>query len=374
MGKYGKRNKVKLDPFSYNIGFLGESGIGKTTLVYQMCEKYLPEDGYMFLECGKEDGDEAIEGINAEKVEDWDKFDDVITDIIENKTADYPNLKVVVVDTYDELINIAIPEVIRMHNVEYQDKQTTSIKACFGGFAGGEDKCDEIIMDRLWDLKTIGVHFIIIGHTKRKDKDDPVTGMTYSTITANMGDRHFNHIKTKLHFCGVCFIDREIIKEKTGKKNIVTKKEEERGKIVGESRKVIFRDDNYSIESKSRFADITSEKLDLNADHVFKAIDDAIKAESSKSGKSLDDIKKDQEEKELERLKQIKDEEKKRNEKKELKKVLLDIRKIAEQNNKSVDFANKFKNVVSNQGYDKFSSINDVNKAKIILKELELSE
>ena len=53
---YGKKNKVKIDPFSYNIGLLGEPGIGKTTIIKEMCEKNLGEDGYLFVECGKEDG------------------------------------------------------------------------------------------------------------------------------------------------------------------------------------------------------------------------------------------------------------------------------------------------------------------------------
>lgn len=38
MGKYGKKNSVDLNPLHYNIAFLGEGGIGKTTLCYQMCE------------------------------------------------------------------------------------------------------------------------------------------------------------------------------------------------------------------------------------------------------------------------------------------------------------------------------------------------
>ena len=50
MGKYGKANQVKIDPFSYNSILMGEGKIGKTTIVYEMCKKYLPEEGYMFLE------------------------------------------------------------------------------------------------------------------------------------------------------------------------------------------------------------------------------------------------------------------------------------------------------------------------------------
>ncbi|MDD2477178.1 MAG: hypothetical protein PHI32_14875, partial [Dysgonamonadaceae bacterium] len=63
MGKYGKKNEVNLDPLQYGITLLGESGVGKTTLIMQVCEKLAGENGYKFLDCGKEDGSRAITGI-----------------------------------------------------------------------------------------------------------------------------------------------------------------------------------------------------------------------------------------------------------------------------------------------------------------------
>ena len=62
---YGIKNVVKIDPLAYNIVLIGESGIGKTTIIKEMCEKLTgSNDGYLFLECGKEDGADAIQGIN----------------------------------------------------------------------------------------------------------------------------------------------------------------------------------------------------------------------------------------------------------------------------------------------------------------------
>ena len=154
---FGRRNEVKLDPLAYNLLLMGESGIGKTTIIKEYCEKLAGEDGYLFLEIGKEDGADAIEGIVYEPCEDWTKFEEVIDDIVENRTSVYSNLKVVVIDTYDELFRIAEPEVIRMHNAENPEKQVKSIKAAFGGFQAGEDKVVEIVLDKLWALKTVGV-------------------------------------------------------------------------------------------------------------------------------------------------------------------------------------------------------------------------
>ena len=69
MGKYGKKNSVDLNPLHYNIAFLGEGGIGKTTLCYQMCEKLVGDEGYIHFDIGKEDGADAIEGVVTEKIE-----------------------------------------------------------------------------------------------------------------------------------------------------------------------------------------------------------------------------------------------------------------------------------------------------------------
>lgn len=47
---YGIKNVVKIDPLAYNIGLIGESGIGKTTIIKEMCEKLTgSNDGYLFF-------------------------------------------------------------------------------------------------------------------------------------------------------------------------------------------------------------------------------------------------------------------------------------------------------------------------------------
>lgn len=308
--KFGRRNEIKIDPLAYNLMLIGESGIGKTTVIKEYCEKLAGENGYIFLETGKEDGQAAINGINYVTCDSWDEdydemsntigFASFIDDVVDNKASDWPNLKVIVIDTLDELFAIAEPEVIRMHNKENPNKRVKSIRAAFGGFMAGEDKAIDIVEEELWSLNRVGVSFIIIGHTKTRNVTDPVTGEDYMQVTTNMSQRYFNAIKTKTPILGVATIDREIIKEK-GKKNIVTGQIETKGVVKNETRKITFRDDNYVVDSKSRFADITPE-IPLNSDALIKAVTDAIKAEQAKSDVSFDDAKKkqDKEKKELE--------------------------------------------------------------------------
>lgn len=291
--KFGEKREICIDPLAYNIGLIGESGIGKSTVIKEVCEKLVGDDGYIALDIGKEDGHDAINGIVSAKIPDWATFKEFCDDVIENKLTDYKDLRVIILDTFDQLLEITEPEVIRMHNRANPDKpKITSIKAAFGGFMAGEDKAIQLVLDKMWELKSVGVSFIAIGHTKKKDVDDPITGESYSILTTNMSQRYFNALKTKLHFLGVAYIDREIVKQKTGKKNIVTKEEEVKGRVMSESRRISFRDDNYSVDSKSRFADIVDE-IPLDADAFIKALKDAILAEHSKGGKSVEQSEKE---------------------------------------------------------------------------------
>lgn len=333
---FGKKNKVKIDPFSYNIGLLGEPGIGKTTIIKEMCEKHLGEDGYLFVECGKEDGADAIEGISyincPEYSAEYDEynnsvgFSELIEDIIENKTTEYPNLRVVVIDTYDQLREIFIPEIVRLHNKENPEKRVKSIKAAFGGYFAGEDMVDNMILDALWSLKTVGVHFICIGHLKQREVTDAITGDSYMQVTTDMTMRSFNKLKNKLHFLGVATINREIVKEKKNAKS-----KEEKSVVTSETRQITFRDDNYSIDSKSRFAEIANQ-IEFDKDVLYQTLCDAIEAESKKSGRSVEDVKKEQDKAKAARLKEIAEAEEKNKAKKEVDAVIEKINDYLKEN------------------------------------------
>lgn len=330
---FGRKNVIKIDPLQYNIGLIGESGIGKTTIIKEMCEKLAGEEGYLFVECGKEDGADAISGINYINCPSWTQdydeysnsvgFDELVEDILDNKESEYKNLKTLVIDTIDQLIDIAKPEVIRLHNREFPDKPVKSIKAAFGGYMAGEDKAIEIVLEKLWSLKTVGVHFIVIGHVKQKEQEDIATGKKFTSLTTNMSLRDFNAIKTKLHFLGVASIDREIVMEKTGNKD-VKGKDITRGVIASESRKITFRDDSYSIDSKSRFADIVPE-IKFDCDELIQALTDAIKKEQAKSGRSLEDVKKEQEEADAKKKVEVAEAEQAKKEQKEIEKVMAPV-------------------------------------------------
>lgn len=303
---FGKKNKISINPLDYNVGLIGLAGVGKTTTIKEYCEILAPEEGgYLFIECGKESGVDAIQDINYINCPAWHAdYDDLnnevgiaelVEDIIENKNTEYPNLKVVVVDTIDQLKEIADAEIVRRYNRENPDNKKTSVKAVYGGFSAGSDMADQLIVETLWELKKVGVSFVVIGHIKQKDITDPVSGETYTQLTTDMSMRSFNSIKNKLDVLGVAYIKREIInkieKEKIGEKG--KKEKVEVGKIGSEARVISFRDDSYAIDSKSRFAHITDE-ISLSGQELVDAIKDAIEAELTSKGSSVAEATKEQ--------------------------------------------------------------------------------
>lgn len=299
---YGKKNHVKLDPLSYNIYIGGESKIGKTTTVMKICEKLAGEDGYLFAEVGQERGADAIEGINHVNCPCWDMpydedtnslgFEDIVSDICDNKTTEYKNLRVFIIDTYDQLINIAEDKSISLYNRTGPEKKAATINAAWGGFGRGEKKAIELMLDAIARLREVGVSTIVIGHVKTKDVSDVVSGESYQILTSDQQQNYFNAIKKNMHIVAMACIDRQVVREKTGKKDF-DGKEKTIGKITSEARMFKFRDDTYSIDAGGRFANIVSE-VPLDADAFIEAVNNAILAEQAKSGKTLAQTQKEE--------------------------------------------------------------------------------
>lgn len=287
MGKFGKKVSVSTNINDYMVGIMAPSGFGKTTLMYQICEKEFGSDGYIVLDMGTEDGVSAIEGVVAESVPTWKKMKEVVDDIVKNKDTDYADLKVVVLDTLDAAFEIAEIYTIdswNRENISQKDfKKATSINSVEGGFGKGMDRVIDTVKKEITRLEKVGVKTYWTSHVKEKDQSDLFTGANYTSLTANMPMKYFNSIKNSSHVIGFGYFDRSIEKQEVGDANPMTKKKKERKAVIDETRKIKFRDDALVADAKSRFKYITDE-INLDCDEFIQAIKDAIEAERKNGG------------------------------------------------------------------------------------------
>ena len=374
---FGRKNHVNTNPTAYNVMLLGEPKIGKTTVMMEALQK-LVGDQFLFVELGREKGADAIEGIPYINCPVWSMdydedsnsigWSELVDDICDNPT-DY-NLKVLVMDTYDQYISIAEDESLRLWNKDNPDKRAKSLNASWGGFGAGSKKAIEIMFEQVDRLEAVGVKVWWVGHVKNKSLTDIATGETYEVLTSDQQQNYFNALKKNLHFLGLAYVDREIIKEKTGKKNIVTKKEETKSVVSQETRKIKFRDDNFCIDSGSRFKDIVSQ-VDLDADQFVNAMVDAIKAEQVKSGKTFEETKKENEEAEAAKLKEIAKAEQAKKAQKSVDEVMNKVLEYIKANKTTMTKIKPILEKTKELGYTNPTEVNKLEDAKILLTLIE---
>ena len=278
--KLGHKTEVKVDIANYNYLINGIGGIGKTTTVAEIGQKLFGEDGYMHLTIGKEPKPDHIGGLWNEVADTWDDLKEIIDEIVKYK-SDYPKLRMVGIDSTDELYRICEEKVVEMHNDSVVDvkKRVKSIAAAFGGYQAGNNKAVDLVTNLLFKLNTVGVSLFFIGHSKQKTKEDPVTGISYEIITSTLDNKYYNSIKDKVNVAGTAYIEREFTDIKTVQDGF-TKKDKQVGAVASERRVVAFRDtDGTQIDTKSHFKYMAS-KVELDADKIIEEIKNAIKAQA----------------------------------------------------------------------------------------------
>ena len=366
--KYGKKNHVKVDPFDYSLMLLGEPKIGKTTLMYEVAEQLVGEDGYIFAELYRERGADAIEGIVAENILTWDEWEDFVDDIVNNKVEDYKDLRVIFMDTYDQYIVLAINRIIELWNRKNPDKRAETLNQTYGFEA--QKKVIDLMFEPIDRLREVGVQVWWNGHVKTKEVKNMYNEETYQILTSDQQQNYFNALKKNLHFLCLAYFDRELQKEKTGKKNIVTKKEETKTTIKDETRKIKFRDDSFVVDSGSRFSAI-KETINLNADEFIEAITDAIKAEIESKGKSVETRKQENAEEEAKELKRIAEAEANTKTQKELDNVISKIISFFVENKTNPEVIKPVLGKIKEIGYNNPNEINSLEDAKTILNMIE---
>lgn len=306
--RFGQVNKMMLNWYDYNIGLMGQSGVGKTTIAYEICNKYLGQDEYILLNIGREDGVRGLANVVSEDVREFDKLQEIVDDIMDYP-EDYKDLKMIVLDTMDELVRIAEEYTVRMHNIATPEKRAETVNQAFGGYGRGEAKAIDFIQKEIDRLNSVGIRVFEVFHTKNRTKVDVITDAEYDELSSKMTNRAFEEFKTKLQVLGVAYVDREVVVENKkirGQKKSV-------GRVESEERVIIFRDDSFAVDCKSRFADIKP-RIPFDADAFVSALNEAIESnyQNAEVGDNIEEDRKEQEkaiEKQVEQVRQEKKEE-----------------------------------------------------------------
>lgn len=277
MARRGKVNELKVDLTNYSYILNGVGGIGKTTLAYELGKKITgSNEGTFIISIGEEPTPDHIDGALYDKAPDWSELMEITEDLIENK-SEYPYTKFVAPDSMDELFRIAEAEVVRMYNKDNPEKKVKLVSQAYGGFQKGENKALDLVINWFGSLRNAGYSLFFIGHTKQKNKKDLIQDIEFTQYTNKLDSKYYEAIKDKVTFACMAYNEMEIA-DVTEVKDAFTKGKKKVGNLIGSKRVLVFRDDDYGIDTKSHFKHIVS-KVDFSTDNFIAAITNAIKAE-----------------------------------------------------------------------------------------------
>ena len=284
--KIGSKTTVALDFADYSYMLNGIAGIGKTTTAVEIGQKLYGEDGVLLLTIGEEPKPEHMGNVLNEVAKDWEDFVAIIKLLIKYKKEDYPDLRMVAMDTTNEIFRLAEEFIVSKYNNENPTKKVASIKAAYGGFQAGENMVVDTVIRAVFPLRNVGICPFFIGHTKKKNLKDPQTDIEYEVTTSDLDSKYYNAIKDRVAIVGCAYIEREMNEVQTVK-DAFTKKDKKVGRILSEKRVLAFRDEEHAIDNKSHLKFIDA-KVDFTTDAFIKGIQDAIQKQVEYYKKPLD--------------------------------------------------------------------------------------
>lgn len=177
-------NEVKLDLSEYLLYILGQEKAGKTTLYHEFVKEFYgtPKAGLLIP---FENGFKTIKGLNRLKsvVETWSDFVEIVDSIVDDATE--AGIKVIAIDTYDKMVEVATREVLRLSKLK-DGKKVDTLNEAFSGFGRGKVKLDELISGQVNRLKNAGLCVVVIGHVKYKKLKIKNTGEEYNVMGSNL--------------------------------------------------------------------------------------------------------------------------------------------------------------------------------------------
>lgn len=264
-----KPNQVSADLTMYKHLIAGRPKSGKTSLFYNIIKQKHDGDLSKGLLVAFEKGYQALNGIHAYDVEEWEDFQELVEELVDNK--DEVPYKMIALDTIDVLISRATSYMLARESIKAKKRFDAVNDLAYGK---GYELLERTVADEIDKLDQAGYSLFFITH----DKDRTYTqkdGLEYDKTIISAGGRageYFKNSADMIHFIDIV-------------------KEVEDGKKV-DKRYIYFRSDGQ-LEAGSRFPNIV-EKVEYSTENFIEAIEDAIRAEYDGDQKAVDKAKKSQ--------------------------------------------------------------------------------
>lgn len=249
-----KPNEVLTNIFDYKMTIAGRPKAGKTSLVYKIVKEEFDGDVSKLLLVAFERGYNALRGIHATDIKNWDEFIELVDELEE--TAVENGYKVLAIDTVDLMAKRATEYMLKKRSRKDKKKYETLSDIPWGG---GYDLLEEEVNAQISRLDYAGYGLIFITHDKDK-KFETKDGISYDKTVMSVSGRVGDLIKNTSDF--IVFI--EIAKEL------------ENGNAV-DKRYIHFRGTG-DMEAGGRFENI-KDKIEYDTTDFINTIKDAILAE-----------------------------------------------------------------------------------------------
>lgn len=255
-----KVNKVSLDFNNYYYYIKGVPKCGKTTFARDLTlELYNKPEAGLLISVGDEKGYKALDSIQAVDCEDWAEFEEVVDDLVENYD-EYKDIKLIYIDTVDELIRLAEEETCRAS--QRQTGKKCTLNSAFGGYNAGRQHITKIVTEKMALLnKLYGV--MCIGHTKLRTIKEQGSSeeFEYQMLDSNLNKDMDNIFGNKADIIGIVNVERDV--------NSKTKR-------VEDTKRYLYFRNNGFVNAGGRFENIV-EKIEFTAKNFIDAVEDAIK-------------------------------------------------------------------------------------------------
>lgn len=264
-------HKVVADVFNYKYILAGRPKSGKTSLVHGIVKEKYDGDLSKLLLVAFEKGYNALDGIFAEDINEWEDFIDLADDLIEEK--DEISFKILAFDTVDVMGKMATDYVLKTQSRKDNKRYTAINDLAYGK---GYELLERTIGEEITKLDKAGFTLIFITHDKDKQFETR-EGLKYDKTTLSLGGRVRDLVLNMVDF--ICFIELG--------------KELEKGKAV-DKRYIYFRGDS-GLEAGSRFKHVPN-RIEYDYKDFIDTVEGAILAEYGGDEQAVDKAKQEQKE------------------------------------------------------------------------------